>query len=57
MADCLSRHNHSENKDEETTGMQVSIYVIQSTTNIPECMRMCELQEVTSHGICHTRVA
>ena len=48
MADWLSRHNHSENKDEEIMGMQISINVIQSNTNIPECMTMCELQEVAS---------
>ena len=48
MADSLYRHNHSENKDEGITGMQISINVIQSTTNILECITMCELQEATS---------
>ena len=48
MADWLSRHNHSENKDKKITGMQISINVIQSFTNILECMTMHELQEATS---------
>ena len=48
MADWLSRHNYSENKDEEISFMQISINVIQSTTNIPECMTTHELQEATS---------
>ena len=45
MADWLSRHNHSENKDEEITGMQISINVTLSTTNVPQDMTMHELQE------------
>ena len=48
MADWLSRHNHSENRGEEITGMQISFNVIQSITNVPECMTMHELQEETS---------
>ena len=37
-----SVHNLSKNKYKEIKGM------IQSTTNILECMTMCELQEATS---------
>ena len=48
MTDWLSRQNHNENKGEEITGMQISINVIQSTTKIPECLTMHELQEATS---------
>ena len=48
MVDWMSRHNHSESKDEERTGMQISINVIQSMTNILECMAMHEVQEATS---------
>ena len=48
MADWLSRHNHKENKDEEITDIQISISLIQSTTNIPEYMIIHELQEATS---------
>ena len=48
MADWLSRHNHSKKKDKEIAGRQISINVIQSTTNSLECMTICELQEATS---------
>ena len=48
MADWMSRHNHSKNKGEEITGMQISINVIQSSTYILQCMTMCELQETMS---------
>ena len=48
MADWLSTQNHSKNKDKEITGIQISINAIQSTTNIPECIKMHELQEATS---------
>ena len=47
MADWLSRH-HSKNKDEEIMGMQISMNAIQSTTNVPECMTMHELQGAMS---------
>ena len=39
ISDWLSRQNHKQNKDEEITGMQVSI-----TTMQPECMMLHELQ-------------
>ena len=48
MVDRLSRQNHNENKDKEITGMQININAIQSTTNIPECITMLELQAATS---------
>ena len=48
VIDWLYRQNHNENKDEDIKGMRVSINAIQSTTNIPQCMTMHELQETTS---------
>ena len=45
IVDWLSRQNHKETKDPEIPDMQVSIYAIQSTTNIPQCMTMHELQQ------------
>ena len=48
MAGWLSRYNHNENKDEEITGIHISINAIQSTTNILECMKIHYLQEATS---------
>ena len=35
IADRTSRQNHSENKDEEISAMQLSINTIQMTNNIP----------------------
>ena len=43
IADCLSRQNQKEDKDEEIAGMQVSIDAVETVTNIPECMMICEL--------------
>ena len=37
-ADWISRHNHTESKDEEITGMNLSINVIKTCTDIPKCM-------------------
>ena len=48
MADWLSRQNCEENKDEEITGRQANINTIQTTTNIPECMMIHELQQAMS---------
>ena len=48
IVDRLSRQNHSKDKDAEILEMQLSINVIQPTTNMPECMTMHELQQVMS---------
>ena len=37
-----------ENKDAEIPGMQLTINAIQTTTNIPDCMAIEELQQATS---------
>ena len=47
MADSLSRQNHKEDKDEERERMQVNINNIETSTNIPECMTIHELQHET----------
>ena len=61
MADWLSRHNHSENKDKEITGMQMGINMIESTTNVAEYMKYVSYKKQnlkpappTLHRICHT---
>ena len=48
IADWLSREHHKENKDGEITGMQLNVDVIQTTTNIPDCMMIQQLQQATS---------
>ena len=47
IADWLSRQNHSKDKDAEMSGMQLVFNAIQTITNIPECMIIHELQQVT----------
>ena len=37
-----------KNKDKKITGMQISINVTQSTTNIPDCLKRYGLQETMS---------
>ena len=47
ILDWLSRQNYNKDKDVEILGMQLGISAIQTTANIPECMTMHELQQVT----------
>ena len=49
IADWLSRQNHKEKKDAEMPGIQLNIDAIQTTTNIPGCKTVHELQQVMSH--------
>ena len=48
IADWLFRQNHTENKDAEIPGMQLNIDVIQTMTNIPDCITIQQLQQATS---------
>ena len=43
----LSRHNHSEGKDEEITGMNLNINAIKMCTDIPECTTVEEIRHTT----------
>ena len=47
IVDWLSTQNHNKDKGAEIPGMQFGISAIQTTTNIPECMTIHELQQVT----------
>ena len=48
IADWLSRHNHAEGKDQLIKGMEVWVDIIQTTTDMPECLSMMELQQASS---------
>ena len=48
IADWLSRHNHIEGKDKPIKGMDVQVDAIQSATDMPECISMAEIQQVSS---------
>ena len=48
ISDWLSRQNYNENKDAEIPSMQLSDNVIQTGTNIPECIKVHELQQAIS---------
>ena len=50
IADWLSRHNHTENTDAEIWGMDVKVDVIQTATNILECLSMPQLQQAVAQG-------
>ena len=45
LVDWLSRQNHKENKDKEIPGMQLNVDAIETTTNIPDCMKIQQLQQ------------
>ena len=47
MADWLSRHNHSENRDEEILRMSLNINSIETCTDILECMMAEEIRCAT----------
>ena len=50
IADWLSRHNHTEGKDQPIKGMEVWVDVIQTATDMPESLSMTELQQVLSQN-------
>ena len=42
------KKNHKEDKDEEKAGMHVNVNTVETATNIPECMKIFELQHKTA---------
>ena len=42
------RHNHKEGKDKPIKGMDVQVDMIQTTTDMPECVSMAEIQQASS---------
>ena len=47
MIEWLSKQNHKEDKDEDIAGMQVNINNIETSTDIPECIIIHDLQHET----------
>ena len=48
IADWLSRHNHVEGKDQPIKEMELWVDVIQTTTDMSECLSMTDLQQASS---------
>ena len=48
IADWLSWHNHIEGKDKPIKDMDISIDAIQSTTDIPGCISMAQIQQASA---------
>ena len=48
IADWLSRHNHAEGKDQLIKGMELWVDVIQTTTDMLECLSTTDLQQASS---------
>ena len=48
IADWLSWHNHTENKDEEIHSMDIRVGAIQMSINVPECMSIQQIQQETA---------
>ena len=48
IADWLSRHNHVEGKNKPIKDMDVRMDAIQSTTDMPECISMAEIQQAST---------
>ena len=42
------RHNHTEGRDQPINGMEIWVDVIQTATDMPECLSMTELQQASS---------
>ena len=54
-ADWLSRHHHKEGKDMPIKDMDIRIDTIQSTTDIPECVSISQIQQASvqdEHLLC-----
>ena len=47
MADWLSQHNHIEGKDKPIKDMDIRVDVIQSMTDILECMSISQIQQAS----------
>ena len=45
IADWLSRHNHIEGKNKPMEDMDTQVDALQSTTDMPECVSMAEIQQ------------
>ena len=45
FADWLSRHNHEIKRDKEISGMCITIIVIESCKDIPDCMTAEEIRD------------
>ena len=48
IADWLSRNNHVEGKDKLIEDMDIQVDAIQSTTDMPECVSMVEIQQASA---------
>ena len=48
IADWLSRHNHTEGKDKPIKGMDIQADALQTTTDMPECASVAEIQQASS---------
>ena len=48
IADWLSRNNHVEGKNKPIKDMDVCMDTIQSSTDMPECISMTEIQQASS---------
>ena len=49
IADWLSRQNHTENNNKEIAGMKLSIDTNNTTTDIPTCISIKDIQEPTQN--------
>ena len=48
IADWLSRHIHIEGKDKPIEDMDIQVDAIQDITDMPECVSMAEIQQVSA---------
>ena len=48
IADWLLRHNHTKGKDKPIKGKEIQVDVIQTLTDMPECVSMAEIQQASS---------
>ena len=47
-----ARHNHTEGKDQPIKGMEVWVDIIQTATDMLECLSITELQQALSQDYC-----
>ena len=48
ITDWLSQQNYTENKDEAICGMDIRVDAIQTSSNVPACMSVQQIQQATA---------
>ena len=51
ITDWLSHHNHTENKDQKNSDMNISLHMVNMTVDIPICTSIEDIKAVTDKDV------